>query len=281
MTHTVRTVCDPNCNAKPRCGIDALVADEKIVSIRPAEFPAQLDVKSRICMMGMARHEYQYHPDRLLYPLRRTGRRGQGQWERITWEEAIDLFVERQNSIADRYGSRSVLFSQYSGATGILAKGSGTRYASLTGSSMTSLVGGGFDYGVAKGLHYTFGLPPVSFWSTGGHNFEDAVNSEIILIWGGNPVVTRSVDYPPLREAQRRGTRLICIDPTASATSQICDSWITLRPGTDGALALALLNQIIVAHTIDKDFLLQHTNAPFLVRLDSGASLRARDLRNE
>lgn len=278
MSHIVRTVCDPNCNAKPRCGIDALVVDEKIVSIRPAEYPAQLDVKSRICMMGMARLEYQYHPDRLLYPLRRIGRRGEGRWERITWEVAIDLFIESQKSITDRYGSRSVLFSQYSGASGILGKGSGTRYAAVTGSSMTSLVGGGFDYGLAKGLNYTFGFPPVSFWSTSGHSFEDAVNSELTLIWGGNPVVTRSVDYPPLREAQRRGTKLVCIDPTQSETSKICDSWIPLRPGTDGALALALLNQIIVTHTIDKDFLLQHTNAPFLVRLDSGALLRESDL---
>lgn len=278
MTQTVRTVCDPNCNAKPRCGIDALVVDEKIVSIRPAEYPAQSDVKSRICMVGMSRLEYQYHPDRLLYPLRRTGRRGEGQWERISWEEAIDLFIERQKSVAERYGSRSVLFSQYSGAAGILTRGSGTRYAALTGSSMTSLIGGGVDYGLAMGLHYTFGFEPTSFWSANGHSFEDAVNSEIILIWGGNPVVTRSVDYPPLKESQRRGAKLICIDPTRSATSDICDSWITLRPGTDGALALALLNQIIDAHTIDKDFLLKHTNAPFLVRLDLGTLLRESDL---
>jgi hypothetical protein len=78
MTQTIRTVCDPNCNAKPRCGIDAIVVDEKILSVRPAEFPERLNMRSRICMMGMARLEYQYHPDRLLHPLRRTGQRGEG-----------------------------------------------------------------------------------------------------------------------------------------------------------------------------------------------------------
>jgi molybdopterin-containing oxidoreductase family molybdopterin binding subunit len=111
-----------------------------------------------------------------------------------------------------------------------------------------------------------------------GRRVEDAVNSELILIWGGNPVVTRSVDYSPLKEARRNGTKLICIDPTRSATSDICDSWITLRPGTDGALALALLNQIIDTKAIDESFLLQHTNAPFLVRLDVGTLLRESDL---
>jgi len=278
MTDVFRTVCDPNCHAKPRCGIDALVSDGRIQSIRPAEFPAELGVKARSCMMGMARLEYQYHPDRLLHPMRRTGKRGDGQWERISWDEAIRLFIENQQSVTRRHGARAVLHSQFTGGSGVLNRGSASRYAALTGGTVMSIYKGGFDLGICKGLEYMFGYDAMTFWTRNSHGLDDAVNSEVILIWGGNPVVTRSVDYPPLKTAQNRGTRLVCIDPLRSATSDICDEWIPLRPGTDGALALGMLHQIIEAGGIDSPFLLQHSNAPFLVRADNGALLRDRDL---
>jgi molybdopterin-containing oxidoreductase family molybdopterin binding subunit len=275
MSKTMRTVCDPNCHANPKCGIAASIKDNKIITIEAAEFPT-MDIKKRICMMGMSRLEYQYSADRLHSPLRRVGERGAGEWEPISWDEAADLFIENQRKIAAKYGAKSIAFSQYTGAFSLLTRGTVMRYAALIGG--TVMGAGGIDYGVPKGLEYTFGLPAGSYFSAGGHCFTDAPNSKVILIWGGNPVVTRSVDAPPLKEAQRQGTRLICIDPVRSETAAMSDQWVSLRPGTDGALALALLNEIITSGHIDEDFLLKHTNSPFFVRTDNGQLLREKDL---
>ena len=277
-SRSVRTACDPNCIARPRCGIEALVEDGKIISIKPADFPAKFDVKSRICQMGMSRLEYHYHPDRLLQPLRRVGPRGSGQWQPIGWDEAIDLYVKAQKSVTERYGPQSVLYSQFTGSSGVLTRGAGSRYAALTGASVMSLMMGGFDYGVVKGLEYTFGWDAFAFFTRMGHQFSDAVNSDLILIWGANPVVTRSVDYSPLTKARKNGTKLVCIDPRRSATADICDTWLSLTPGTDAALALSILNHVIETDQINHEFVLNHTNGPLLVRMDNGAMLRAKDL---
>jgi anaerobic selenocysteine-containing dehydrogenase len=277
--HTTRTVCDPNCIARPRCGIEALVEDGRIISIKPAEFPAQFDIKSRICQMGMSRLEYQYHPDRLTQPLRRVGPRGSGQWEPISWDEAIDLYLAAEKDVTEKYGAQSVLHSQYTGSAGILSRGAGSRYAALTGASVMSLIMGGFDFGVVKGLQYTFGYDAFAFFTRMGHQFSDALNSDLVLLWGANPVVTRSVDYSPLNRARENGTQLVCIDPRKSATAEICNTWLSPAPGTDAALALSILNHVIETDQINHDFVLNHTNSPFLVRMDNGAMLRAGDLQ--
>jgi anaerobic selenocysteine-containing dehydrogenase len=277
---SIRTACDPNCIARPRCGIEALVEDGRITSIKPADFPKKFNVKSRICQMGMLRLEYQYHPDRLLQPLRRIGPRG-GQWEPISWDEAVDMYLEAERAVTDTYGARSVLHSQYTGSGGVLSRGSGSRYAALTGASVMSLIMGGFDYGVVKGLQYTFGWDAFAFFTRMGHQFSDALNSDVILIWGANPVVTRRVDYAPLTKARANGTKLICIDPRRSATADICDSWLSPAPETDAALALSILNHLLETRQFDEDFVLNHINSPLLVRTDTGAMLRSADLGHD
>ena len=226
--------------------------------------------------MGRSRLEYQYHAERLRTPLKRTGARGEGKWQAISWDEAINLFVDKQKEIANRYGSRAVLFHQISGAYGLLTRGSPLRYAALTGA--TNVRASGVDFGVAKGLQYAFGVNAATFFKSGGHSLSDTSNSELTIIWGGNPAVTRSVDHVELKRARRAGTRLVCIDPVNSETAGICDEWISLRPGSDGALALAMANRIIASNHFDEAFLAQFTNMPFLVNQDSGQLLKERDL---
>jgi len=272
----VRTVCDPNCHASPRCGITAHVVDGRIDKIEAGRFPlAEYD--RRICAMGMARLEQQYHPDRLHYPLQRLGRRGEGQWQRLSWDRAYELLAGKLRIVGDQYGSRSLAFFTGSGAAGVLTKGSVQRFAAAIGG--TAYRAGGVDYGVPKGLEYTFGIPASTYFRPGGHEYADAVNSQLILLWGGNAADTRLVDFHFVLEAQRRGAKIICIDPNRSATAQHADQWISLRPGTDTALALALLNEIIAQDLYDRKFLIRHTNAPFLVRRDTGALLRAMDIK--
>lgn len=117
-----------------------------------------------------------------------------------------------------------------------------------------------------------------TYFGPGGHEFADAVNSQAIVFWGGNDAETRFVDFPFVREAQQRGARVICIDPNRSATASRADAWISLRPGTDAALALGLLHEIVSQGWHDQAYLRAHTNGPFLVREDNGALLRQGDL---
>jgi molybdopterin-containing oxidoreductase family molybdopterin binding subunit len=272
---SVRTVCDPNCHANPRCGITAHVEDGRIVKVEPGGFSLP-EYDRRICAMGMARLEQQYHKDRLRYPLRRTGERGQGQWQRIAWDEAFDFLARRLRDLADQHGWRSLAFFAGSGAAGALTKGSAQRFAAAVGG--TAQRAGGVDYGVPKGLEYMFGVPASTYFRPGGHEFADALNSRLILFWGANPADTRLVDFHFVTEAQRRGATLVCIDPNRSATAQQADLWISPRPGTDGALALSLLDEILRRGWHDAAFLQRHTNAPFLVRRDKGRFLRAREI---
>ena len=276
MAYTERSVCDPNCHANPKCGLAATVEDGKIIAVGPAEYPVE-GYKSRICLLGRSRLEYQYHPDRLKTPLKRVGARGEGRWEPISWDEAVSLFVSAQTRIAERYGSQAVAFTQGSGAFGLLTRGSALRYAGLTGA--TSIRPSGVDFGVAKGLEYMFGISAASFFGPGGHAWADTRNSELTILWGNNPAVTRSVDHAPLKQARRAGTHLVCIDPVNSETAKLCNEWVSLRPGSDGALALAMAHEIITRELYDKSFLLAHTNMPFLVNRANGRILRESEVR--
>ena len=226
--------------------------------------------------MGMARLEQQYHKDRLRYPLRRVGERGEGQWQKIGWDDAFDLIAQRLRKVAEQYGSRALAFFAGSGASGVLTRGSAQRFAAAIGG--TAHRAGGVDYGVPKGLEYMFGVPASTYFRPGGHEMADAINSRLILLWGANSADTRLVDFHFVTAAQQSGAKLVCIDPNRSATAQRADQWISPRPGTDVALALALLDEIFSHGWQDENFLRRHSNAPFLVRRDNGALLRAGDL---
>jgi len=271
----VRTVCDPNCHANPRCGITAHVEGGRITRIEAGSFPLP-EYDRRICAMGLSRLEQQYHAERLRFPLKRAGARGEGRWQRISWEEAFDFLAQRLGAIATKFGPRSLAFFSGSGAAGVLTKGAAHRFAAAIGG--TAHRPGGVDYGVPKGLEYAFGVPASTYFRPGGHEFADAVNSRMIVLWGGNGADTRLVDFHFVQEAQRHGTKIVCIDPNCTATADQSDLWISLRPGTDTALALSLLHEMLEQGLQDDAFLLAYTNAPFLVRSDTGAFLREADV---
>ncbi len=271
MTRAERTVCDPNCHANPKCGLNATIRNGRITEIGPADYPID-GFENRICLLGRSRLEQQYHPGRLTKPLKRVGERGAGEWEAISWEEAARIFVAEQKRVAAAYGERAVSFQQISGAYGLLTRNSPVRYASLTGG--TVIRPSGIDFGIAKGLEAMFGIPATTYFAPGGHSHDDAINSELTIIWGGNPAVTKRVDQVALRHARKAGTTLICIDPVRSETAKMSDEWISLRPGSDGALAWALVHQLLSTDRFDHDFVSAHTNLPFLVDCETGAVLR-------
>ena len=158
MTHTqgtrfVRTACPAHCGIDA-CGMLAHVKDDRIVKLEPAEFP---DPKMRrICLRGLSALEVTYHPDRLKYPMKRVGKRGEGKFERVSWDEALDYIVEKYKEIADKYGWQAIGYSPGGPGAGTTKFGGYLRLASLTKSTRISAWGYG-DSGMPCGSRILFG----------------------------------------------------------------------------------------------------------------------------
>lgn len=268
-TRTIRTACNLNCGAH-YCGLDVTVRDNHIVKIEPADFPDER--YRRICLKGISFTQIVAHPERLLYPLKQMGARGSNDWQRISWEQALDEIAQKMRAIASRYGTKSVMFFPYSGQLGALNCMNGVylRLASLIGASGTSSSQYGVDSAVPSGIEETLGK------DTGykANDYADLVNSRLILIWGGDPAQSRMNWWSFFMDAKRAGARIVTVDPKFSITASKSDQWLPIRPGTDLYLALAMLRLIIEQNWFDKEFVLRHTVAPLLVRDDTGQFLR-------
>lgn len=181
--------------------------------------------------------EHVYHPDRLQYPLRRVGPKGSGQWERITWDEAIAIITTRWRDIIDQYGPAAILPYSYSGTLGLVQMAvCNQRLWNRLGASQLqrSICGSAAEYavGATLGARHT---PP----------YADVIHSRLVIIWGHNPVSTAPHFMPHLKEAQRQGCRVVVIDPRRTRTARGADWHIAPLPGTDGVLALGLAHLIV------------------------------------
>lgn len=265
----VRTACNLNCGAH-FCGLNVTVRDGHLVNIEPADFPDQR--YRRICLKGISYVQMVAHPDRLLYPLKRRGPRGQGDWERISWDQALDEIAEQMRRLAEHHGPESLMFFPYSGQLSALNGFNGVylRLASLLGASGTSAREFGIDSAVPSGIEDTFGEGAGYL----ANDYTDLPNSRLILIWGGDPAQSRMNWWPSFLDAKRAGARLVAIDPKFSVTASKCDEWLPIRPGADLYLALALLRAILKQGWLDHDFVIRHTVAPLLVREDNARFLR-------
>ncbi len=191
-----------------------------------------------------------YHPDRLTHPLRRIGPKGGGQWQRISWDEALDEIAGNWQRIIASHGAAAILPYSYSGTLGLVqCMVSGARFWNRLGVS-------GLDRTICDAagtlaMEVTVGgkiaAPP-----------EDLLNSKLILIWGHNPVSTAPHMMPILREAQRNGTRIVVIDPFRTRTARSADWHLQPHPGTDAALALGLIHVIFSEGLHDEAWLDAH-----------------------
>jgi len=271
----IRTACNLNCGSH-FCGLNATVRGGEIVKIEAAEFPDSR--YRRLCMKGISHVQMRAHPERLLTPLKRKGKRGQGEWEPISWEQALDEIAEKMRSLSRVYGAESNMFLPYSGQLGVLngLNGAYLRLAAALGASGTSLREFGLDSAVPSGIEETLGVGSAYH----SNHFTDLRNSRLILIWGGNPAQSNMNWWNFFLEAKRTGARLITIDPRFSLTASKSDQWIPIRIGSDLYLALAILRLIIENGSMDKDFVLRYTAAPLLVRSDNGKFLQSKDARH-
>ncbi|MBN9117776.1 MAG: molybdopterin oxidoreductase family protein [Planctomycetes bacterium] len=192
-----------------------------------------------------------YHPDRLLHPLKRTGRKGDGKFARISWEEAIDLIAARFKDIATSTdGPQAILPYSYAGTMGKLMYGSLDRRffnrlgASLLDRTICATAG-------AVGCDITLGTRAMV-------DPEASVNCRYIVNWGSNTAVTNIHFWKVEHEARKRGARIVTIDPYKSPTAQKSDWWLPIRPGTDAALALGVMHVIFREGWEDADYLTNH-----------------------
>lgn len=195
--------------------------------------------------------ERTYHADRLTKPLRRVGAKGSGQFEPVSWGEAIAEIAQRLRAVIAEYGAEAVLPYSYSGTLGFLqGEGMATRFFNRMGASQlarTICSEAGFE-----GYLYTIGAAE-------GLLPEDFAHARLILIWGSNTLTSNLHLWPFVQQARKQGARVIVIDPAKTRTVQAADEWIAVRPGTDGALALAMMHVIISERLVDAEYVARCT----------------------
>jgi len=256
----VRTVC--HTNVAQGCSLLAHVRDGVITKIEPGDFP---NPKYRhICARGLATRELAYHPDRLKYPMKRLGERGQGKWQRISWDEALDTIAMKLKDISARYGSRSLMWAM--AGSGCLDQAY-FKFARCCEGTFASLIGFG-DAAGPCGDRASFGVD----W--GERYLTDLEKPDLCVFWGNNPAETQIFGIRMLMDAKERGAKVVVIDPRFTATAAKADEYIPIRPGTDAALALGMINVIIEQGLYDSSFVSNHTVGPLLVNSQTGLFLR-------
>lgn len=253
-----------------RCGCIATVEDGRLTRV---EADPEHPTGRAICIKAKAAPELVRHPERLTTPLLRTRPKGDADpgWRAIGWDEALDLVAQKLAALAVEHGPQSVAFA--------VTTPSGTAIAD--------------SFGWIHRLAHAFGSPNLVFatencnwhkdfspaltWGA-GIGMPDYANTRLILLWGFNPTVTWLAQTTLIREAQKRGAKLVVIDPRQQGLGRHADLWLAPHPGSDGALALGLMHLLLASDGVDHEFLRHFSDAAFLVRTDNGELLREADL---
>lgn len=227
------------------CIAEVTVEDGRVTTIRPD--PDGIMNKGRMCPKGLFSKELIYNPDRLLYPMKRTGERGDGKYTRISWDEAYDIIAENLLAIEKKYGMEAVAIAQGTGRHHLPYT---ARFANAIGTPNW------FEPGSAQcffprihGGAMTFGYMPAA-------DYYSEVNPSVMLVWGCNPSVSGADAESRycFLDALKKGTRLVVVDPCINNLEPYADHWLRLRPGTDAALALGMLHVILSEDLYDHAF---------------------------
>jgi anaerobic selenocysteine-containing dehydrogenase len=242
----VKGACPHDC--PDTCALEVHVKDG--VAFKVSGAAAHAATAGVLCTKVARYTERTYHPDRLLHPLRRVGRKGEGRFERITWEEAISTVAARLSALAAEDPEQILPYS-YAGTMGLVqGESMSQRFFHRMGASLlerTICASAG-----TAGHKVTLG-PSV------GVDVEVADQARFIVFWGCNAIASSVHFWARAQEAKRRGATLIAIDPYRSLTAEKCHEHIALLPGTDGALALGLMHVIIRDDLVDHDYVKRHS----------------------
>ncbi len=244
---TIKGACPQDC--PDTCAFIYTVKDGKLIDVKGD--PNHPVTRGRLCIKLNDFTAHHYNHDRILYPMRRTGPKGSGQFERISWADALAEIKTRWTDIIGEHGSQAIMPCSYLGQQGVLNGISvGDAFFNRLGSTVAekTFCGVGRDVGT----HMSIG-------SSEGVDLESTVHSNYIVLWAMNTLSTGSHHWPFIDEAKRNGAKLVVIDPLRSKTAAQADWHIRIRPGTDAALALGMMHVIISEGLLDRDYVERYT----------------------
>ncbi len=245
---TVHVVCPHDC--PDTCSM-LVTVNEQGRAVRIEGNPQHPPTAGVLCTKVSRYLERTYHPERLLYPLKRIGNKGSGQFQRISWDEALETIATKLNEIRQR-NPQAILPCSYGGTLGkVQQEGMAARFFNRIGATLLDRTVCASAGGAALKASMGAGV------ST---DLEQVEHAKVILIWGSNPIVTGVHFWRRAQMAQRQGAILIAIDPHRSLTAQKCQQHIAILPGTDGALALSLLHVLIRDGLIDHAYIQAYTH---------------------
>ena len=246
-TKTVRGACPQDC--PDTCAFIYHVEDGKLVEVTGD--PAHPMTRGGLCVKLKDFAEHHYNPDRILYPMKRVGPKGSGKYERIGWDEALSTIKSKWTEIIDQYGSTAIMPHAYLGnqgtANGLTA---GDAFFNRLGSTVAEKTY--CESGSSTAWVMTVG-------PTGGLDVESLAYAKYIIVWGMNMVSTNLHAWPFVLEARRKGAKIVVIDPFKSRTAKQADWHVAIKPGTDAALALGMMNVIIQEGLVDYDYVEKYT----------------------
>jgi DMSO reductase family type II enzyme molybdopterin subunit len=229
------------------------------------------DYGPRGCQKGLRHSKYMYGKQRVLYPMKRVGKRGEGRWQRISWAQAADEIADRYLDVVAKYGPDAVSCGPGTQLAVKLASYSAVaRFANITGAVVPEFYSGVGD--LPTGVYMTTGQVYL------GDTMAAVYKSRCCLVWMSNPAVTRIPDAHFFWEAKYNGTEIITIGPEFTPTAMHSNKWLPVKPGTDTALAMAMLHVILADRSHDVPYIQEQTDLPLLVRTDTGEFLRETDV---
>ena len=231
------------------CSMVYEVEDGKLKSVKGN--PDHPMTRGGLCVKLKDYEKRHYHPDRVLYPQRRIGPKGSMQFERITWDEALDEITTKWKAIIDEHGPQAIMPNSYLGNQGLVhGLNGGDSFFARLGATVTerTFCGEGSATAWLLTVGPTAGVDPESF-----------IHSKYIIVWACNSVSTNLHHWHIIKEAQKKGAKVVVIDSYASRTAKEADWHIAPKPGTDGALAMAMMNVIIGEGLVDQDYVDKYT----------------------
>lgn len=271
----VRSTHFLNCWYQAACAWDVYVKDgvvlrEEQAGEYPQIHPDVPDFNPRGCQKGACYSHRMYDPTRLKHPLKRVGPRGGGKWQRVSWDEALDAIADSYLDVVLEEGTDRVVIDEGTNISfGVINAGIG-RFSLLTQSVIlepNSEIGDQH-----RGAFETFGK------MLSERSADDFFRSDLVLVWGCNPIYTQIPNAHFYTEARYNGTRFIAISPDHNASATKADLWVPINPGTDAALALSICHVLIEEGLVAHDFVVEQTDLPLLVRTDTSMFLTPGDL---
>ena len=240
------SVCAKDC--PDTCGLLAKVEDGRITQVKGD--PDHPYTQGFLCRKAHYFPQYVHSPQRIATPLKRSGPKGSGRFSPISWDQAMDLLVERINQILADHGARAILPYYYAGHMGLVQRNAGHAYFNRLGASrmLPTICGPAAEAGFSASL----GTGPST-------DIESSVDSDYIVIWGSNTLSTNVHAWSFFQKARRKGARLVVVDPYRTRTAQKADLHLMPRPGTDAALALGMMQALIQEDLLDQEFIAQRT----------------------